>query len=67
MKIVITINSKEMADSVKAVGAHDLLNHFLPSIGVKPDKVSIIEQTDNPMFTYMDTAPTTPDEVGKNA
>jgi hypothetical protein len=54
--VIITINEPEVVNSVKAVGAYDLLNHFLPTIGIVADKVVITEQTENPLIVYSDRA-----------
>lgn len=58
MKIIITVKDEDATEELKAVGARDLLDFFLPKAGIKPTKVTIQEtrNLDGAPFHYTDTA-----------
>ena len=45
MNITIHITDPDTVDSLKAVGARDLLEHFLPTIHIKADSIRLHERT----------------------
>jgi hypothetical protein len=49
MHISIEITDKDTVDGMKAVGAKDLLEHFLPKIFINADSVRVTELTDEEM------------------